>query len=820
MSPPLHPDLLMTHAGALRSMARALLGDEHAAEDVVQETWVRALSARPSTDRGLGGWLRGVAEGFALQRRRSDGRREQRERAYASERREALDSEQRGAVLRTVMEAVLALDEPYRETVLLRWFEGLPPRAIAERLGVRVATVDSRLQRAHARLRAKLERDFGEGDRGWRAIVAVALGAPSRDAPILATSAIPLIGVAVSLKLVGAALVAVVGVCLWLGWDRTRPPVVEPVGLAAAGTNAPAAAALAATETGGEREVVASSASSAAEAPVASDAASEPSGALERGPYGYSVRIEVFDSAEQPVHGAEVYLGPLSCSPVSFGETGWDGVLARAWRGFEPRFEGVLYVRSGEQQTSLRRVSLAAGTPWETRIQLDPQMSQELFAEGLFVAVEGSPEIVARDEFAMDGSGNGYFVDSMVARLVPATAPREIQLLESSVFGASTLGQEVSLMIAQGAVRVTSRPPQGEVEPPPRATVRGVVRDEHGKPLADLVVAGRTPERWNTGVVCDADGAFVFADVPPGPMEICVGGGELVLVREVFELAPGETRYLELRPVPRPTLRVRLVDADAQPLVKWVVEARSAASPSSTLGVATTDEAGAALVGLCADGAALLYARPESSKSTAAVPVGQCSSSAKEELLLRTPTSMRFGSVAFSIEGPNFAEPAEARAWRVDSGEGVVLQCEDVSDAGRDGAAVTSRALLPGAWRVEWRTPGRAWTELGRFDVAAGETLELGPTLVPAAARLALSSADERVANVRLALRIQADGATVVWPERVVALPASLETLPAVPFEILRRPVEAGDAPATLPFADPLRLQDGGELSIELPKSP
>src|SRR6185369_2735229 len=37
---------------------------------------------------------------------------------------------------RRVVEAVLQLDEPNRSTLLLRYFERLPPRAIAERLGV------------------------------------------------------------------------------------------------------------------------------------------------------------------------------------------------------------------------------------------------------------------------------------------------------------------------------------------------------------------------------------------------------------------------------------------------------------------------------------------------------------------------------------------------------------------------------------------------------------------------------------------------------------------------------------------------------------
>src|SRR5205823_5109556 len=59
--------------------------------------------------------------------------------------------------------AVLELPEPYRSTVLLRWFEDLAPRDVAGRTGVPVETARTRLKRAHGMLRARLDRDAG----GW-----------------------------------------------------------------------------------------------------------------------------------------------------------------------------------------------------------------------------------------------------------------------------------------------------------------------------------------------------------------------------------------------------------------------------------------------------------------------------------------------------------------------------------------------------------------------------------------------------------------------------------------------------------------------------
>lgn len=53
--------------------------------------------------------------------------------------------------------AVVALPEPYREIVLLRFYAGLSCPVIAEQLGVPVGTVTKRLSRAYALLRDSLE---------------------------------------------------------------------------------------------------------------------------------------------------------------------------------------------------------------------------------------------------------------------------------------------------------------------------------------------------------------------------------------------------------------------------------------------------------------------------------------------------------------------------------------------------------------------------------------------------------------------------------------------------------------------------------------
>ena len=159
------PKLWMAHEPGVRALARRLLDDLDQSEDVVQETWLAALRNRgPLKDPGA--WLRGVVRHLALRVRRGEGRRAVREAAAAK--REGLPSVasivEREATRRRVLGAVLELDEPYRSAILLRYFENLPPRDLARRLGVPVETVRTRLKRGITRMRRGLEREERGGE--------------------------------------------------------------------------------------------------------------------------------------------------------------------------------------------------------------------------------------------------------------------------------------------------------------------------------------------------------------------------------------------------------------------------------------------------------------------------------------------------------------------------------------------------------------------------------------------------------------------------------------------------------------------------------
>ena len=89
---------------------------------------------------------------LATRARRREGERVSRESWAASEATgdDGEDAAERLHLHRRLAKAVLALDEPYRSTLVLRFFDDLAPREIARRQGLPAATVRKRLSRGVA----------------------------------------------------------------------------------------------------------------------------------------------------------------------------------------------------------------------------------------------------------------------------------------------------------------------------------------------------------------------------------------------------------------------------------------------------------------------------------------------------------------------------------------------------------------------------------------------------------------------------------------------------------------------------------------------
>ncbi len=141
----------------LRRLARSLVRDPSLADDLVQEGWLRALTNPPG--RHVRSWWRAVLVRRAIDLRREAERRRAREGRVPAPEAPSDDLLERVEMQEAVAHAVRGLPEPYRGAILLRYFEGLPPRAIARRLGIPVETVRTHLKRAHAMLREGLDRE-------------------------------------------------------------------------------------------------------------------------------------------------------------------------------------------------------------------------------------------------------------------------------------------------------------------------------------------------------------------------------------------------------------------------------------------------------------------------------------------------------------------------------------------------------------------------------------------------------------------------------------------------------------------------------------
>ncbi len=172
------PEALLAHHQWVRSLARSLVRDPNAADDLVQETWLAALRSPPRNASSIRAWLGRVLRNTARQNARGESRRRARERAVALP--EGLSPAAAEVVARAdaqqiVVQTVLALDEPGRSAILLRFFDELPPREIAKHLDVPVETVRARIRRALDRMRADLDREHG-GRREWALVLAPVLG--------------------------------------------------------------------------------------------------------------------------------------------------------------------------------------------------------------------------------------------------------------------------------------------------------------------------------------------------------------------------------------------------------------------------------------------------------------------------------------------------------------------------------------------------------------------------------------------------------------------------------------------------------------------
>ncbi len=162
----------LAHGAELYRFARRSLGDAAAAEDVVQETFMRAWRARDRFDPELGtlrSWLFAITRRLVIDNARArrvrlsgplsdDDTLTSRDMGAGSD-----DDLDRAMTIWQVEEAIMRLRPEHRQVLVDTYYRGRRAREIAQEVGVPEGTVRSRLFYALQSLRLNLD------EMGWDA---------------------------------------------------------------------------------------------------------------------------------------------------------------------------------------------------------------------------------------------------------------------------------------------------------------------------------------------------------------------------------------------------------------------------------------------------------------------------------------------------------------------------------------------------------------------------------------------------------------------------------------------------------------------------
>jgi len=160
--------LFLEHYGGFCRLAALLLDDASAAEEVVQEAFLRTFSSwwRVRQPERAQYYVRAAVVNLSRSRLRRRNSEEAGNRASWRDPAEGRDEATEDAMV--VLEAVRALPLRQREAVVLRYYADLSERDVATALGCSVGTVKSQLARARATLAERLSPD-ADPSKGSRA---------------------------------------------------------------------------------------------------------------------------------------------------------------------------------------------------------------------------------------------------------------------------------------------------------------------------------------------------------------------------------------------------------------------------------------------------------------------------------------------------------------------------------------------------------------------------------------------------------------------------------------------------------------------------
>ncbi|MBK6942061.1 MAG: RNA polymerase sigma factor [Planctomycetes bacterium] len=196
---------LLAHRSFVQQLARSLLRDGNDADDVAQQTWRSAVVHGDGTVANPRGWLARITRHHAFNLVRGRNRRQRRETDAAAMPMEAGDPAsiaERVELAERVVRAMMALEEPIRSTLLLRFYDDRSTRAIAQAHHVSIDAVRWRIEKGLETLRRTLDAKSSGATKSWRKELALIVGASavagssSASASIAAIASVAIVGVA------------------------------------------------------------------------------------------------------------------------------------------------------------------------------------------------------------------------------------------------------------------------------------------------------------------------------------------------------------------------------------------------------------------------------------------------------------------------------------------------------------------------------------------------------------------------------------------------------------------------------------------------
>ncbi|QDV05056.1 RNA polymerase sigma factor [Planctomycetes bacterium Poly30] len=587
---------LWGEAGWLRGLALYLGCDDQAADDAVQETLLAAGSTLPSGDRGvLRGWLGTVLRRKVGMRRRSEARREFRERAVARE--EALDLDPTKLIQRKELEQRLAsivadLKQQDRELIALRHAAGLTPAAIASTLGLTPNVVSARLTRIHRRIADRLEGDELSYFEGRAAGVLASLGGLIMKKSIVA--------VAVTLVALTAVLTLRRGVDLGPSGRPTASAPAAAVNLVDVAVLEQDLSAMGRARSPGDRVELAPASEPLATAtpPELSDADAENVG---------TIRVRVHEAGTGlPAVGVEVntirFDQGVLWSKRQTCETDRDGIAR-----LEEVPAGEFAVEAGRVGTDgysrpHAMIRLAAGESVELEFLVDEaERVRGRVVDESGQPVSGAAILLHESTGAPEWQGTvaGYSDQDGRFEIKYVEAERNVSASKPGFAPSSTTN-----------LRMTSALGGTEVElvlVARRGRVFGIVSDFVGAPIEGAMVAltpafwteayqeTAEPGRWVPGSmhrVTGSDGLFEFADVAVGPVQLSARAVDSSLVVQDANVADRGHHEIVFRLSQGGALTGRFRMPDGEPAVGIKLEVLSQPFSPMAWMVARSDESG------------------------------------------------------------------------------------------------------------------------------------------------------------------------------------------------------------------------------------